>query len=186
MTLATTIQILDPHPPEPLFRFCRELLGATDAPYTHRPTVSPKYAHDPATMHPAEYAHRPGLGLAAWLEVAYATDGPIIDPYLDEKDEEGWPHDPPHCLEVWIDTAYGYRAENGANCGDLHAWIVLEVGMWCESRNLRYRWHDESAGEWHDSVLDVLVLGDPDKGRLRDTPTEPYAPLPAEREEARS
>lgn len=186
MTLATTIQILDPHPPEPLFRFCRELIGATQARFTHRPNVSPKYRHDPATMHPAEYANPPGQGLPAWLEVAYATDGPIIDPYLAEKDEEGWPHDPPHCLKVWLDTTYGYTADNGAGCGDLHAWIVLEVGLWCEARNLRYRWNDESSGVWYDSVLDVLTLGDPERGRLRPTPEEPYAPLPAEMEVASS
>lgn len=42
---------------------------------------------------------------------------------------------------------------------------------------MRYRWYQEFTGEWYDSVLDVHQLGDADKGRLRDTPTE-IPPLP--------
>lgn len=73
---------------------------------------------------------------------------------------------------------------------ELSRWLARHgyesADEWMRARNLRYRWNDESSGVWYDSVLDVLTLGDPERGRLRPTPEEPYAPLPAEMEVASS
>lgn len=170
MTLSTTILILDPTPPEPLFRFGRTLLGATDAvEWTHEPAPHPLFG----TVYPAEMSNCLGQGLAAIWKVQYATDGPLIDPYPDER-EEGIPD---HALKVWMDTAFGYHGPNGSRCSDLHAWMVMEVGLWCEERNLRYLWNLDTHIEWYDSVLDIHTAGDPERGRLRPTPIE-LGPLP--------
>lgn len=176
MTLSTTILILDPHPPEPLFRFGRALLGCEDHhTWEDRPAREESWGHQDAVM-----ANHLGQGLPAIFKVNYATDAPIRrlgDPEPDEEiDPEDEPGRLPHCLRVWMDTAYGYR-EGLANCGDLHAWMVLEIGLWCEERNLRYWWYRESAGTWHDSMLDVHTFGDPEVGRLRPTPID-LPPLP--------
>lgn len=164
MTLSTTMLILDPTPPEPLFRFGRALLGADEGTtWMHEPVPYDQFGG----THPAGMSNRLGQGLAAIWQVEYATDGPLIDPYADERETPR----SPTALKVWMDTAYGYRGPNDSRCGDLHAWLVMEIGLWCEELHLRYLWNADYYVEWYDSVLDVTTLGDPEKGRLRPTPT---------------
>jgi hypothetical protein len=72
---------------------------------------------------------------------------------------------------VHFDTAYGYRADsNGASCGDLHAWLVREIGAWATEQGASWRWYDESGNGWLDTRNDDLSpLGDPEVGRIGST-----------------
>ena len=182
MTLATTFIIVDPHPPEPLFRFERALLGAEEAKWRHRTAPGPLW--DGGTIYPAEMSDVIELGYPSMLDIYYATDGPLME--TGYREDAGFAEfDVPgseHCLRVHWDTAYGYRGPENQSCSDLHAWLILETGLWCERRNLRYRWDNEYSGEWYHSIMDVHELGEPRQGRLRATPDEAaLAPLiPAE------
>lgn len=100
----------------------------------------------------------PAQGLPGWLVVHYGEDGPIVQ---DEEYER-----PDAAVEVHIDTAYGYRTDNGAGCGDLHAWFISCVGAWLNSRGVQWEWKDEFTGDRYDTIEDVKNLGDPVLGAL--------------------
>lgn len=52
-------------------------------------------------------------------------------------------------IEVNFDTAYGYKAENGAGCSDLHAFLIYDlVKMYGDFATMF--WYDEFNGIWHD------------------------------------
>ena len=63
-------------------------------------------------------------------------------------------------VEVSFDTAYSYRAPNGAGCGDLHAALVNALGAWCDQRGLMWWWQNEFTGEWHEGRDGLDELGE--------------------------
>ena len=92
----------------------------------------------------SEYTTTLGQGLAAIWEVTYGSDGPLIWPSPE------WGPMPTHCVSANFDTAYGYTAPNGANCGDLHAFLLREIGAWLTSVGVtEWVWYHEEAGTWH-------------------------------------
>jgi hypothetical protein len=149
MTLATHIAIIEPTPVREVFDACRRLIGGEQARYRHEDGF---------------YAHERSQGLPALLHVVYGVDAPLTPQYPDEPGSE--PPVDEWSIEVTFDTAYGYRAKNGADCADLHAWLVQELGRWLTGRGLTWYWHHEYAGEWHPSSDSVTLLGDPERGQL--------------------
>jgi len=157
MTLSTHIRIVDPLSPETVFEFCQSLLGdPTTMKWTH------EEGYSPGTM---MYANKGGQGFAAWLSVTYHPDGPLP---RDDGDDE--PDDRPlACIDIDLDTTYGYQAKNGAGCGDLHAWLITQVVDWLgdnRARTIKYFWQNEFTGEWFDNLYDLPQLGDARKGAL--------------------
>lgn len=129
----------------------------------------------------------PGLSLPALAWIDYS---PTNEPLPLEREET---HDldkarqdeeavfaPLAYLTIHFDTQYTYKAPNGAGCGDLHAWIVREIGTWLTAQGASWDWYDESGWGWYvewkdDSAMlarspDVSpewgTLGDPDVGAL--------------------
>lgn len=158
MTLTTAIRIVEPTAVRPVFTYARHLLGGELA------TFHERAAGD--IWRDATIAHDAGQGLPALLWVHYGGDGPLHVDHEDWECEESRHHCPPAAsIEVNFDTAYGYTAENGARCVDLHAWLVREMGEWLDSRGLTWWWHDEMAGEWHRGEEGLAELGAAEKGR---------------------
>jgi len=139
MTLSTHIVVKDEVPGKELFNHCQSLLGDPDS--QHWEIVSDAVFPDDWV-----FKNRAGQGLAAWLTVRY-------------RPGQAW---------VTFDTAYRYRAPNGAHAGDLHAWLVQQCAAWLEQRGLSYEWQNELTNEWYDSAHpDALAtLGDPRLGAL--------------------
>jgi len=158
MTLSTRILIAEPTNPKDLFLFCLDLLKRDF-------NGEPQWEHKAGT-----YNSSCGQGLAAWVFVHYAQDGPLQWGDPKEYAEYGWPLPEfnEHLLNVDFDTAYGYRSgPNEAGCSDLHAWLVQEVGRWLAAKNItRWGWRNEFTGEWFGPDDDVLNLGDPVIGEL--------------------
>lgn len=175
MTLSTTLIIKDPVPVEALFRFGQSLLGdpATQESY-HVPPMA-EYVHPNGYVVPprpnGRWTNGVGQGLAAIFMVTYGADGPLcIDVDPDDFDEPGeYDEYAKHrrgCVKVWMDTAYGYQANDGGGCSDLHAWLLLMLCGWLDQRGAKYEWEQEFTGEWFDNALDVVNLGDPERGAL--------------------
>lgn len=144
-----------------------------------------------------------GLGLNALVWIEYQEDGSLI-PFSSEETDDleelkriqaandeleeqpNWSYEdyidisysPKRYIELHFDTAYGYRAPNGAGCGDLHAWIIQSIGEWLQAQGAEYSWYDESGWGWDEMrKLDEAkwidrsdvsaqwgTLGDPDVG----------------------
>lgn len=111
-----------------------------------------------------------GQGLPAILTVTYGSDGPLTWPHRDGEacdGEECCPDygdtaDPlhEHFVAVDFDTAYGWRAPNGAGCADLHAFLLHEVGVWLASEGVEdWSWRHEERGTWH-GPSEVHLRGD--------------------------
>lgn len=163
MTLSTRVAIIEPTPVRAVFDECRRLIGGGGA----------KFRHDPRPTNRAGgmYMNEPEQGLPAWLIVCYGVEAPLLpddEGGYDEEDRSSWPSATGWSIEVDFDTAYGYRAENGAGCSDLHAWLVRELGRWLTERGLTWLWYHEYTGEWHPSSDPVTILGDPERGSLAD------------------
>lgn len=160
MTLSTLIAIVEPTSVKDVFDECRRLIGGEQA----------EFAHDQPNRYDETvntYRNYAGQGLPALLIVRYGMEAPIR-PETDDDDPEyrsGPPVDA-WSIEVDFDTAYGYRAENGAGCSDLHAWLVVELGRWLSNRGLTWYWLNEYDGSWHLGVSEIAILGNPVKGRL--------------------
>lgn len=149
MTLATKMIIVEPTPFRPIFDEARRLIGAEHGLYDEGPSgIENKW----------------GQGFPSYVGVTYGGDAPIRP---DADDDRDYPV-PAWSIEVWLDTSYGYRAQNGAGCSDLHAWIVQELGHWLSERGLTWYWYHEYSGEWHPSSDPITTLGDPERGRLSD------------------
>lgn len=174
MTLATHLVGKDPVPIEPLFRFCQGLLGPDpDAQVVERrhPGDGRCWSLNPVVMNVI------GQGLPSMLIIEYGADGPLVGE--DDPEEEPTPEERDYvrrynehrsgAFSIKFDTAYGYRADNGAGCADLHAWLVQQVGRYLEERGVAFEWEQEFTGEWYSSVDDVYELGDPDRGALPHT-----------------
>lgn len=150
MTLATKMVIVEPTPYRPIFDEARRLIGAEHGEYEEGPCgIENKW----------------GQGFVSWIGVRHGGDAPM-KPY-DDDDARDYPV-PEWSIEVSFDTAYGYRAANGAGCSDLHAWLVQGVGRWLTDRGLTWYWFREYDGSWHPSSTPVTLLGDPERGRLND------------------
>lgn len=165
MTLETRLRIVEPTPVRPVFDEIRRLLGAEQAKFKHGESGDKRNL---------AYINNAGQGYDAWAAVIYGPDGPLRDEAdCEAEDCDQYPctnpshlrvHQPQASIEISVDTPYGYRAENGAGCADLHAWLVSEMGRWCDARGLTWLWFDEFRGEWHPSTDPVTILGDPVRG----------------------
>jgi hypothetical protein len=155
MTLTTRIAIVEPTPVREVFDECRRLIGGERARFREKP---------------GSYHNELSQGLPALLSVTYGVDSPIEPNDEYAADGEGWrDYFPPvdaWSIEVHIDTAYAYSAENGASCSDLHAWFIHELGRWLTERGLTWCWYHEHMGEWHPSSDPVTIMGDPERGRM--------------------
>ncbi len=170
MTLATSIRIVEPTPVRPIFDQTRTLLGAGKATFRHVRAGDTPWPSSNNTYH-----NDPGQGLPALLWVEYGPDGPLRE-YMDEdgKDCSDWyecqppnhRHPPKASIEVMFDTAYGYKRD-GANCNDLHAWLVLEMGRWLDAHSLTWYWQNEYTGEWHRGYEALAEFGNIELGRLK-------------------
>lgn len=163
MTLSTRVRIIEPTAVREVFDYARGLLGAQEATWEDKEW----YDGDRAIL------NEPGQGFAAWLIVRYGGGGLLHQEECDcaEWVEDGQCHCPPvGSVELDFDTAYGYQAENGAGCADLHAWLVREMGEWLSARGLDWWWYDELQGEWHHGITPALErFGDAERGRLAHT-----------------
>lgn len=133
---------------EPIFR-------ADGTPFCHAQTG------EQFTERQSEYRTILGQGLACIWEVTYGSDGPLRWPHdEDECEGDGCCSDygdtadalPVHMVSCNFDTAYGYRADNGAGCADLHAFLIYEIGRWLEGEGLstnEWSWNHEEKGTWH-------------------------------------
>lgn len=147
MTLHTRFRITDPVNAREAFDHARTLIGAQHA-------VEEPYGYGP---NPG-WANVPGQGYVAIVDCQYGPDGPLVH----EVDDDA----PEAFVEVSFDTAYGYRAYNGASCEALHAWLIREMGRWCDERRAGWTWQNEFTGDWNGPH--GTPLGDPDRGRPTD------------------
>jgi hypothetical protein len=193
MTLHTRVAVVQPVPVRELFDFINvNLLGATEEQQKRARDEVPSYALKDGSR---TLGNPPGVGLNAWLWLSYRPDGMLHEKALTHADadpdyyadasnwdsEEVWQearnqlYCPATAIEVNFDTGYGYRADNGAGCGDLHAWLVREITRWLDDRGVDSWWYDEFSDEWFHHDLDALtrpryqsIFGDPDRGALRE------------------
>lgn len=175
VTLSTTIAVKTPVPAEKLFRFGQSLLSATPEAqrWEHRP---PGYIHEwDKSQTPSRngmWMNCLGQGLPGILEVEYGADGPLDlgPPSTDDDEYAAYEAEQrthlAGCLQIELDTAYGYKTANGAHCGDLHAWLVVMLCDWLEDHNAQYEWNADITDRWHDSTADMSDLGDPVLGAL--------------------
>lgn len=161
MTLSTRIAIVEPTPVREIFDECRRLLNGEHVPFDHEPSRW----QDGVTS----YCNRVGQGLHALLRVDYGADAPLRpDPkYADDPNERRYyPPVDAWSIVVDFDTAYAYRNEYGGGCGDLHAYLVQQLGRWLTERGLTWYWCYEYDGTWHLGPADLPILGDAERGRL--------------------
>jgi hypothetical protein len=156
MTLATHIVVKDSVPAHELFRYCQSLLGDPDR-------QSWEHRNDTESADDWAFANRPAQGLVALLTVRHGA-GRDLDFFAATSE-------PPHprgSAMVTFDTGYAFSGPGGANCGDLHAWLVLQVAQWLELRGATYEWQQESTGEWFDSAepAALAALGSAEAGAL--------------------
>lgn len=148
MALTTQMLIVEPTPFRPIFDEARRLIGAENAVYEEDPTgIENKWAQ----------------GFPSYIGISHGGDAPLRP--NDDDPESRYPVRE-WSIEVYLDSSYGYRADNGAGCSDLHAWIVQEIGRWLSARDLTWYWYHQRNDEWHPSSDPVTILGDPERGRL--------------------
>lgn len=147
MTLDTRVYIHSPISYRDVFVKCNQLIGSHEG-----IKFTDKEVKYPEGERRLLYNH-PGQGLPALLDVSYRNDGPLYtgtshwDDCGDDCTYE--PHFIPRWLEVSFDTAYGYIGENGERCGDLHARLVTELGVWLDERGVIWSWKNEFTGKVH-------------------------------------
>lgn len=163
MTLDTRIYVQGPIPPRELHAFCNPLIGGgeqtrfSDRPDTHWRTRELTGIRS--------LANEPDQGLDGWLMIYYREGKPLRLPgdHLDYCDEDCDLVHVPCWLEISLDTAYGYRKAKGpgpgGNCGALHGWFVLQVGLWLVARNVCFGWHNEFTGEDHQGFEGLEEMG---------------------------
>jgi hypothetical protein len=170
MTLHTRVMVTSPDvDPAAVFVKMRQIIGAGEQ---YSAWTSPEVDSDNEYRHtmPPGYHMDLGQGLPALMWVDFAEPGEQIggethDEYCDEECDGGY-HDPPGFIEINYDTAYGYRAENNASCGDLHAFITQEITSWLDERGASWQWYDESGDGWQPTSVRWGTLGDPEIGAL--------------------
>lgn len=162
MTLDTRVYVIDEIDLQELFTKCQSLLTQYDEQGRTPEQQTTK-------MYPDSLDNTPGQNLPAWLIVYHGGERPRrtqeqvdahdedcnlpTSEYYDDEEPDcdgvtGWSHRAPACwYEVSFDTAYGYRDSEGRGCGDLHALLVAELGVWLDERGKRWKWKLESTGE---------------------------------------
>lgn len=172
MTFNTTIVIGNPLPVRELFDFCNGLLGApADVKWKQQDC-------DGNRLGQREILNEPMQGLPAWLWIYYGADGPMRHAHTKycatEVGPAKWDDDGKYpvtandiaeheaeiaadptrngwaAIEVTFDTAYGYVADDGTRCTQLHARYVAQFGAWLDKRGAPWRWQNEYTGEWFD------------------------------------
>lgn len=151
MTLSTKVYIHDKIDPKLVFDYCSLLIGAPE---------SAQYKQDGDSI-----AMAPGQGFCAWLIVNHSDGKPIksdsngCDEYCETPCDRVSPHDPAHWVMVDLDTAYGYRGDDGEGCGDLHAKLVAQLGKWLDAKSVEWSWENEFTGEIHPGYEGLSALG---------------------------
>lgn len=158
MTLDTKIGLMAPVPLESLRDRCNELLGAADA----KPMGPEAWYSETRWV----YGNAGNQGLPAWLMIYYSPDGPLPEEEDRDEIEEQYRNPTGMVMEVSFDTAYGYRGPNGSGCGDLHAWLVSELGAWLDERRVPWCWQNEFSGEWFFGTEGLDQLGNAKAGKL--------------------
>lgn len=190
MTLHTRIAVTTPGiDPEAAFAHLVKLIGVTPEQITLARRTGPAPDSEHAWERTREHSigMPMGLGLPALVDVDYSPDGEPLAAREDETndvDEASGDDEkmfvPQAHLMIHLDTAYSYKAPNGAGCGDLHAWIIREMGAWLTEQGASWDWYDESGWGWtvewkndttyfaqHPDVsAEWGTLGDPDVGEL--------------------
>jgi hypothetical protein len=182
MTLHTRMMVTTPGiDPVEVFDEMRRLLNIPDdAEWWNSP--------DPNSDNKYRQTMTPGIhmeaaqGYSAWLWVDH-WDGELSAEHEHDKYCYAWDDDgnvttelecgahvnPRGYVEVNFDTAYGFTEANGAGCGDLHAYLVAELGTWLDARDAGWAWYDESGDGWRSAETfragDRGTLGDPEVGR---------------------
>lgn len=166
MTLHTRVMVTSPGiDSRAAFVRMRELIGAGEqysAWDSPDPTSDNRYRH---TMTPGHHMDL-GQGLPALMWVDH-NNGALLSrgEFHDDDCEAGCYCGPEGYVEINYDTAYGYRAENNASCGDLHAWITREIGQWLTDLGATWQWYDESGDGWTADLSNGYgALGDPEVG----------------------
>lgn len=191
MTLCTRIAVTTPGiDPQDALNHLTTLLGATPEQIALAtkggPDPDSEYAWDRERPHSLNMPLGLGLPALAWVDYSPTDEVIALSEYETRDLAEARDRDtekmyaPPAHLVFHFDTSYFYKAPNGAGCGDLHAWIVREVGAWLTERGASWDWYDESGRGWtvewkNDTTFfaqypDVSAewgtLGDPDVGEL--------------------
>ena len=156
MTLSTHIVVKDDVAVFDLFRYCQSLLGDPDA-------QSWEHSKCDRSADEWEYRNLPGQGLPAWLMVRHGR-GRETQFFSNCTKSSRWRG----CVIVTFDTGYAFSGPKGADCGDLHAYLVACVARWLEERGARYEWEQESMQSWFTSASPhrLARLGDPSIGAL--------------------
>lgn len=211
MTLHSQLAVTTPGiDPKEAFGLLLDLVGATDEQKAlAEETVKPDGS--------ASLWMPMGLGLNALCWMDYRTDGELITMDGEEttdfdeierarlhnekiEEEDGDYEDyiylsykPRSYIVLHFDTAYSYKAPNGAECGDLHAWIIRELGSWLSEKGAEFSWYDESGYGWDEErehkrdewlgreriTEEWGTLGDPDVG-------DPKSMIPSVTEDSRA
>lgn len=168
MTLTTAVVIGTSTNARDVFDFCRALLGTPD---------DVRVDEGPCPWRPGwkQLCHPAFAGLPTRLCVYYPDSPAPTQPEAQDNGDDatcdpirnGWA-----AIEVELDTSYGYRAANGAECADLNAWLVTELGHWLDRKNLPWKWHMEDPDVWHDGADGVDKLGDAQRGALSSWPQD--------------
>lgn len=154
MTLNTHVVAVTPCDAHDLFNWCRDWLGCDER---HLFEDEPAKYHGDGAW---QILNKPNQGLAGWLWLYYRPNlEPLRTPEQSaEHDEDcepdctGFPnvwHDPACWVDATLDTAYGYRGENGETCSQLHARWIFDMGQWFEERKIQWGWKNEFTGDWH-------------------------------------
>lgn len=181
MTLSTSAYIITPTNPEKVFLHLLSILEADpafvpcripenrgsytlgQAGYSHIRKGDEVVQRDTGivlwTQEESVYRSTIGQGLAAILEVEYASDGPLTSDYGIDSDYR--PVDSPDawCVKVSFDTAYSYLDANGASCNDLHAFLLTALESFL-GETIKWVWEDECRGTCH-HPSEISLLGDP-------------------------
>lgn len=173
MTLDTRVYVVDHVEPMELFRQCQALLTPYDA--DRRPPERQRWREDAWSGDGRVLMNEGMQGLPAWLIMHHGGERPYRTPeraakhdlcnvpgadYYDpnERTCTGEGHPPACWYEVSYDTAYGYRGPDSMGCGDLHARLVAELGLWLDARGVRWLWLNEFTGEVHAGYEALIEL----------------------------
>lgn len=108
-----------------------------------------------------------GQGYPSWMGVEFSlNDKPLASwsvrhGYEEDPEEEP---DPTTTVMMHYDTAYGYSGDNGANCSDLHSFLMKSVRDNFADRGWTFTWYNEYMGEWSEDFDDMF--GDPERGKV--------------------
>lgn len=173
MTLNTAIYVLGEIDPKELWVEANRLIGSHEG-------IKFKNEQREGWRHEEPYWEFWNLafqGLPALLDLKYQPDGPLRTPEFSAKHDDYCnvpgnddydpdddlctvaEHDPACWVEVRYDTSYGYRGAGGEGCGDLHAHLVTQLGVWLGERGISWRWKNEFTGDVHDRFDGLDKLG---------------------------